>query len=59
MKELREKIAAVLYYFGASVSYLETVDQDDLPQDAKDAIKHYYEVKDKILDKITEDKNAK
>ena len=55
MKELREKIAAVLYYFGAAVHHIEEGDMEDLPPDVKDAIKHYYGCKDSILEEITKD----
>lgn len=54
MKELRNKIAAVIYYYGALVASIEG--QDDLPKDLQDAINHYYKIKDEILNEITKDK---
>ena len=56
MKELRNKIAAVLYYYGAVVGHIqETENEEELPQEVKDAIKHYYDCKDVILGEITKD----
>ena len=54
MKELRKKIAELLYYYGAVVMHIQET-EDDLPEDVKAAIEHYYKSKDVILEEITKD----
>lgn len=55
MKELRDKIAAVMYYYGALVIHIEENGEEDLPEEVKMALKHYYANKDSIQQEITKD----
>lgn len=56
MKELRKKIAELLYYYGAVVIHIQET-EEDLPDDVKASIEHYYKNKDIILEEITKDNN--
>jgi hypothetical protein len=56
MKELRNKIAALLYYYGAIVAHIEDIGEEP-PKEVQDAIKHYYDCKDVILNEITKDQH--